>query len=68
MNCNIYDLVPKNKSDISHLKELESLSDDEIRPVLFMLLEWIKDMNWPVAPKILVILAKTSKRSSTIDY
>lgn len=61
MNCTVYDLVPKHKSDSSHIKDLERLSDDEIRPVLFPLLEWIQDINWPVAADVLPILAKHSK-------
>lgn len=61
MKCFIYDLVPKHKSDKSHLKEIQELSDDEIRPILFLLLEWIRDINWPVASEVLLILAKHQK-------
>ena len=61
MNCSIYDLVPKHKSDISHLQEIKELSDDEIRPILFSLLEWIRDINWPIASEILAVLEKHQK-------
>ncbi len=57
----IYDLIPKHKSDRSHIKDLEKLSDDEIRPILLSLLEWIRDINWPISADVLPILAKHPK-------
>lgn len=53
----IYDLVPKNKFDSSHIEDLKRLTDKEIAPILPALLEWIQDMNWPVAHKVLPVLA-----------
>lgn len=50
------DLVPKNKFDNSNIERLRELSDEEIRPMLPRLLEWIQDINWPVAEGVLSVL------------
>lgn len=55
---NVEALVPKNKFDESTIEELQKLNDHEITPILLPLLEWIRDINWPVAQKIVPILAK----------
>lgn len=57
----IEDLVPKNKYDFSGMGELWTLSDEEIMPILAALLEWMKDMNWPVAKEIPRLLARHQK-------
>lgn len=54
----IYELIPKDKSDDSNIKKLALLSDEEIAPILLPLLTFIQDMNWPVAKEILPVLAK----------
>lgn len=53
----IRDFIPKDKFDNSHIEDMKVLSDDEIMPILLQLLEWIQDMNWPVAREILPVLA-----------
>lgn len=54
----VEELVPKNKFDFSGIEELHMLSDEEIEPVLPSLLEWMKDMNWPVAKEMPQLLSK----------
>lgn len=54
---NPFDFVPKHKSDVSGIPQLARLRDEEIQPVIPHLLEWIQDMNWPVAQEVLNILA-----------
>ena len=58
---NIEDLVPKNKFDDSGIEELRMLSDEEIAPILPALLEWMKDMNWPIAREMPELLSKHPK-------
>ena len=58
---NVFDLLPKNKFDSSGMEGLKRLSDEEIHPILPALLEWIQDMNWPVAQKVLPVLAMHEK-------
>lgn len=57
----IKSLVPKDKYDISVISGLKKLSDTETEPIIPGLLEWIKDMNWPVAEDIAEILSAHSK-------
>lgn len=54
-------LVPQNKFDFSSIEELNTLSDEEIAPILPSLLEWMKDMNWPIAQEMSALLAKHQK-------
>ena len=49
-------LLPKNKHDDSNIDKLYNLTDDEIKPIIYELLEWLQDYNWPVSPKILNVL------------
>lgn len=53
----IEELVPKSKFDDSGMEELRLLSDEEIEPILPALLEWMKDMNWPVAREMPELLS-----------
>ncbi|MDB3083823.1 DUF5071 domain-containing protein [Clostridioides difficile] len=54
---NIEELLPKDKFDNSNIEKLKLLSDEDIRPICYRLLEWMQDYNWPVAKKILPVLA-----------
>lgn len=56
----IFDLVPKNKFDTSGIETLRGLDDEEIAPILPDLLEWIQDLNWPVAAEVIPVLAMHS--------
>lgn len=57
----IEDLVPKNIFDFSGVEELRLLSDEEIAPILPALLEWMKDMNWPIAKEMPELLSMHQK-------
>lgn len=57
----VEDLVPKNKFDFSGIEKLRMLSDEEIAPILPELLEWMKDMNWPIAKEMPELLSKHQK-------
>lgn len=46
-------LIPKDKHDINAIKNLDHYSYNEIKPICINLLEWIQDINWPVAKKYL---------------
>ena len=54
-------LVPKNKFDDRNLDKLNALSDSEIQVIMKDLLEWTKDINWPIALPIIHILSKREK-------
>ena len=53
---NIRSLIPKDKFDNSSIYELEKLSEAEIQPIMYELLEWLQDYNWPIAREILPII------------
>lgn len=53
---NIKEMVPKDKFDNVHIDDLNRLSDKEIKSIIYDLLKWIQDYNWPVAHEILPIL------------
>lgn len=49
-------LIPKNKGDYEVIGELKKLSFDEIKPIIPDLLEWLQDINWPIAKCIAEVL------------
>lgn len=53
----VEELVPKDIFDFSGIKELRLLSDEEIVSIVPALLEWMKDMNWPVAKEMPELLS-----------
>ena len=53
---NIRSLIPKDKFDNSSINKLEKLSDAEIQPIIYELLECLQDYNWPIAREILPII------------
>lgn len=53
----IYSLVPKDKFDTSGGEYLMKLEDKELDVIAPLLLEWIQDINWPVANYMIKVLA-----------
>ncbi|MFJ6266178.1 DUF5071 domain-containing protein [Lysinibacillus xylanilyticus] len=47
---NFEDLLPRHKFDNDRVELIKKMDRDKILPLLPNLLEWIQDMNWPVAP------------------
>jgi hypothetical protein len=45
-------IVPTHKSDLDACINLSVASDEEVEKKISELLEWIQDINWPVAPLI----------------
>ena len=54
----INDLIPKDKFDTSGISLLTTIDVDEAEPILGVLLEWIQDINWPVAKELLNVLPR----------
>ncbi|MGE7942673.1 DUF5071 domain-containing protein [Lysinibacillus xylanilyticus] len=50
---NFEDLLPRHKFDNDSVEMIKKMDRDKILPLLPKLLEWIQDMNWPVAPSVL---------------
>ena len=55
---NRFNLMPKDKSDNSNIEELKEIDVDEAEPILGELLEWIQDINWPIAQELMKILPR----------
>src|ERR1700754_3950861 len=53
---NIRKLIPKNKHDHDVIPGLKKLTFDQIKPIVPDLLEWLQDMNWPIARAVADIL------------
>jgi hypothetical protein len=52
MKINAKDLIPKDKHDIQRAENLKNYSYSELKPIIPELLEWLQDLNWPVAKPI----------------
>ena len=48
--------LPRDKHDMERVKDLKNLSREEILPLLPGLMEWIQDMNWPIAAEVASLL------------
>jgi hypothetical protein len=57
----IHQLIPKDKFDIDTASQLRNYSYAEIKPIVPELLEWIQDMNWPVARTVADYLESISE-------
>lgn len=56
---NIYDeCLPRNKHDFERVYKLKKLDRIELLPLLPGLMEWIQDMNWPIAEEVAELLLK----------
>lgn len=49
-------MVPKHKHDLEAVARLEALSVDQLVPLIPSLLEWLQDLNWPVAKGVAQVL------------
>ncbi|WP_169083976.1 DUF5071 domain-containing protein [Paenibacillus sp. PL91] len=52
------ELIPKTKSDYERVALLKEAEKEKILPILPQLLEWLQDMNWPIAQDIEDIILK----------
>ena len=57
MNMNEQKLIPKDKFDLDAAKRLSLATPEQVSAVATPLLEWIADMNWPVALEIIHVLS-----------
>lgn len=58
---NVKNHIPDDKYDLSSVDILKALPDERIDQIIPELLDWIRDMNWPVAPKMVKVLGKHYK-------
>ncbi|SMO93232.1 protein of unknown function [Chryseobacterium rhizoplanae] len=65
MMKNIRDLIPKNKGDLSTAEKLTNYSYEELKEIIPNLLEWLQDMNWPVAKPVSEYLESINDKITT---
>ncbi len=51
------DLIPQNKHDLTRAQAAVARGYPEVAPILPELLEWLQDLNWPVARVLAPFLA-----------
>lgn len=51
-----FEILPKHKFDMESVERIRELSREEIIPLLPGLLQWIQDMNWPIAQEVAALL------------
>lgn len=54
-------MLPKDKFDFETVIKINKLEKRQVIPLLPRLLEWVQDMNWPIAPAVVQILCKYPK-------
>ena len=57
MRPDLTDLLPSTKSDTDKAKAVVSLGFPAVEPALPSLMEWMQDINWPVAQVLQPFLA-----------
>ncbi len=53
--------IPKDKFDVAAVERLALACSEQISGIERLLLEWIADINWPVAKELIKILPKFHK-------
>lgn len=56
MDMDIRTLIPEHKNDFERVEMLKNYKVEELKPIIYDLLTWPQDMNWPIALEIQNIL------------
>ncbi len=57
----VHDLIPKHKFDASNIDILKTINKKDVEPILKDLMEWIQDINWPIAQELIKVLPRFHK-------
>lgn len=49
---NYKNILPQHKSDVERAEQLKHYSSLSLKPIIPDLLEWLQDLNWPVAEPV----------------
>ena len=52
------DMVPKDKFDDRNVELLKLATNELVAPILGDLVQWLQDLNWPVAQKLINVLPR----------
>lgn len=61
MSTNIKDLIPQSKYDVVRTQAAIEAGYPTVAPILPDLLDWLQDMNWPVAKPLAPFLASVGE-------
>lgn len=65
---NLLDFIPRHKSDFESFNSLQKYDIKSIRPIFPLLLEWLSDINWPVAKPIAEYLTRNFSTTQPFLY
>ncbi|MFD1927600.1 DUF5071 domain-containing protein [Sporosarcina siberiensis] len=54
---NFNELLPRDKFDFERINKIKLMRNEDVVPLLPGLLEWIQDMNWPIASGVVEVLS-----------
>jgi len=57
--------IPRHKHDLEAARSAVALGWPAVAPIAPQLLEWVQDMNWPVAPILAPLLASAGASLAT---
>lgn len=61
-------MIPKDKHDIAAVEKLKTADAEAVIPLLPKLLEWVQDMNWPIAePMVELLLHYPNELTPLVD-
>ena len=60
---NLNERLPRDKFDFKSVNKIKKMEKENIIPLIPWLLEWIQDMNWPIAPEVAEILIALPKET-----
>lgn len=53
---NYNEFLPRNKHDFERVYKLKTMDHTDLLPLLPGLMEWMQDMNWPIAKEVAELL------------
>ncbi len=54
-------LIPEHKMDRTTIEKLKCINDEDMKVILYDLLFWLSDFNWPIASEIMQVISKRDK-------
>lgn len=63
---NLSNLLPRDKHDFERVNDLKNINKEDLIKLIPELIEWLQDINWPIAKEISKLLLTVPKE--TIPY
>lgn len=59
----LYILLPRDKHDFERVNDLKNINKEDLIKLIPELLEWLQDINWPIAREISKLLLTVPKET-----